>query len=118
MKDSRQGHKELAPLYTASRIGTAADRNLVGAAKNWKEGRKGMTPEWYRDSYWGKENALEFMEVISQALYTERHVLAVYKCGEVPLFAHLESRFHGMNYVTIKKKSHKPKQCHGKNWGH
>lgn len=100
MKDSRQGHKELAPLYTTSRIGTAADRNLVGAAKNLEEGRKGMTPEGYTDSYWGKENVLEFMEVISQAPYTERHVLAVYKCGEGPLFIPLE-RFHSMNYVTI-----------------
>lgn len=82
----------------------AADRNLVGAAKNLEEGRKGMTPEGYRDSYWGKENALEFVEVISQALHTERHVLEVYRCGEGPLFTPLESRFYGMNYVTISKK--------------
>lgn len=87
MKDSRQGHKESAPFYTVSRIGMAADRNLVDAAKNLEEGRKGMTPEGYRDPYWGKENALEFMEVTSQALHTERHMLAVYRCGEV-LYLH------------------------------
>lgn len=43
----------------------------MDAAKNWEEGKKEVNPERDRDSSWGKENALAFMVMISQTLYTE-----------------------------------------------
>lgn len=50
----------------------------MDAARNWEEGGKGVTLIGYRDSYPGKENALEFMVVISQALSTDLHMCLQY----------------------------------------
>lgn len=48
------------------------------AARNWEEGGKGVTLIGYRDSYPAKENALELMVVISQALSTDVHMCLRY----------------------------------------
>lgn len=50
----------------------------MDAARNWEEGGNGVTPEGYRDSYWGEENALQFMVMISQALSTDLHMCLKY----------------------------------------
>lgn len=62
----------------------------MDAARNWEEGKKRVTPKGYRDSYWSKENALEFMVVISQALSTDLHTCLQY----VGVFAVCRSCFY------------------------
>lgn len=50
----------------------------MDTARNWEDGRKGVTPKGYRDSSWAEEKALEFMVVSSQALSTDLRMCLQY----------------------------------------
>lgn len=75
----------------------------MDTARNWEDGRRGVTPEGYRDSYWVEENALQLVHGgdLTSSFHRLMHGLAVCRHGEGPAFIHLKCRFHGMNYVTF-----------------